>query len=153
MGDFQGHPFRGNQWTVYRGESAGNRGAFGAGRHYTRDWEFARQFTQSGLDREIRTEVIDSADVYAPDTLPFAGDEKAMDAAIAEARARGFKAVMLSEGKDQPESVFVFSRSALRPKSSSWTPARDVTPPSAAKLAEAAALNAPVPYWRKRGKK
>lgn len=98
-----------NREALYRGEYAGNKG----GNYYSPDHEFARQFTQSGQDKEIIKRFLDKDKIYEAPTLPFAGNETAMDAAIAEARKGGFKALRASEGQGQPPSVFVLDKSAL----------------------------------------
>ena len=95
--------------TVYRGENTANKG----GNYWTGDPEFARQFTQSGLENEIKRSTLSSADVYTPPTPVFAGDAKAVDAAIAEARRLGKGAVRFSEGKGQPDSFYVVEKTAL----------------------------------------
>jgi hypothetical protein len=95
--------------TVYRGEYSGNKN----GSYYTNDKEFAREFTQSGQDKEIKTATIAKADIYEPQELPFAGDTEAIDAAIVEAKVEGKRAVRVSEGEGQPPSLFVFDKKAL----------------------------------------
>jgi len=95
--------------TVYRGENTANKG----GNYWTGDPEVARQFTQSGLENEIKRSTLSSADVYTPPTPVFAGDAKAVDAAIAEARRLGKSAVRFSEGKGQPDSFYVVEKTAL----------------------------------------
>lgn len=94
---------------VFRGESDGNKG----GNYYTPDREFARNFTQSGRDAEIKKRYVRSADIYEASPLPFAGDVAAVDAAIEKAREGGFKAIRVDEGAGQPSSIFVFDDSAL----------------------------------------
>lgn len=100
---------------IYRGEYTGNKGGAKEGAYYSSDREFARQFTQSGQDHEIKVRWIRQQDVYdPPETIYAAGDEDAWQAAIDEAKALGFKAVKIDEGHGQPISIFVFDRSALR---------------------------------------
>jgi len=94
----------------YRGENVGNRG----GNFYTPEKEWARQFTQSGLDKEIRSANIDEKLIFNPKTPVYAGDPDAVDAAIAKARESGYKAVRLDEGKNEPMSVFVFNKTAIK---------------------------------------
>jgi hypothetical protein len=95
--------------TLYRGEYSGNKG----GRHYSTDFEFAKLFTQSGKASEVATVKIRKRDVHVPSPIPYAGDEEAMDAAVAEATKLGKSAVMLSEGTGQPNSVYIINKSAL----------------------------------------
>ncbi len=92
----------------YRGESIHNKG----GPYWTPDMEWARQFTQSGRDHEIRQTQIRKADIYDPHSPVYAGDPDAVDKIVAEARGAGFKAVRLDEGSGQPPSVYVFDRKA-----------------------------------------
>jgi hypothetical protein len=101
---------RKNSIVVYRGEYTGNRG----GPFWTPDREFARQFTQSGQDHEIKVRYVDPYDIYT-DVKPYGGDPDAIDAAIAQAKADdiGFKAVWCSEGAGEPDSLFVYDRSIL----------------------------------------
>lgn len=94
---------------LYRGEYSGNKG----GNFYTPDREWARQFTQSGQDHEIKSASIESRHVFdAVDT--YAGDPDRVDEAVARARAAGAKAVRLNEGSGQPHSIYVFDKSGLR---------------------------------------
>lgn len=95
---------------IYRGEGVTNAG----GKYWTQDREFARQFTQSGRDHEIKSANIDEAHIYQPPSPVYAGDPDAIDAVVAEARKAGFKAVRLDEGVDQPPSIFVFNKTALK---------------------------------------
>ena len=99
---------------IFRGESVHNKG----GNFYTPDRDWARQFTQTGQDHEVKSAGIRASDVYDPPKPAYAGDPDAVDVAIAAARAGGHKAVRLDEGQGQPPSVFVFDKKALyrRPK-------------------------------------
>lgn len=95
--------------TVYRGEYHGNRG----GSFWTEDREFARQFTQSGRDHEIIVRYMFPGDIYKKSADIYAGNDAAVDAAVEEAKANDYKALMLNEGPGQPHSIFVLDRSAL----------------------------------------
>lgn len=95
---------------LYRGESAYNKKG---GPYWTPDREWSRQFTQSGLDKEIREANIKRTDVYKPPDPVYAGDPDAIDKIVKEARGAGFKAVQLDEGAGQPPSIYVFDRKAL----------------------------------------
>ena len=68
--------------TIYRGEHSGNKNGY----YYSIDKEFARQFTQSGLDKEILVRKIDTNSIYDSRTenkpLPSANNEKEFDEAI-----------------------------------------------------------------------
>lgn len=95
---------------VYRGEYSGNRG----GNFWSPQKEFARQFTQSGQDKEIKTRYISSNAIYRPSEPVYAGDPDAIDIVVEIARESGYKAVWLDEGRNEPDSIFVFDRSALK---------------------------------------
>ena len=98
-----------NTETIYRGESTVSEvdGPF-----YTGSREFARQFTQTGRDEEVIEKTIRKDAIYES-TDTYAGDPEAVDAAIERAKAQGKKAVRLSEGANQPPSLFVFDRTAF----------------------------------------
>lgn len=96
--------------TIYRGESVHNRG----GNFYSPDAEWARQFTQSGLEKEVLQRQIPASAVHEPSRPVYAGDPDAVDAAIAEARKAGKSAVRLSEGAGEPPSLFVFDKKLLK---------------------------------------
>lgn len=96
--------------TLYRGVG----GDSGGGNYFTSDPEFARNFTASGRDGEIKVVDIPDTEIHTPSTLPEATNEQQLDAAIAEAKAAGKKAVRVSEGEGQPTSVFVFDKAAVR---------------------------------------
>ena len=101
---------------IYRGQM---RGSEPSGSFFSEDREFARQFTHSGLDEQVITRHIDPSAVYHPPEHIYAGDEAAVDAAIAEAKKQGLSAVRLSEAKGsapgdmEPASLFVFDKGAL----------------------------------------
>lgn len=97
---------------LYRGESQYNRN----GRFWTTDPQFALQFTQSGRENEVRKASIYKYEVYRRNPLPYGGDFDDIDAAIIEAKAiedEDYKAVWCSEGVGEPDSIYVFDRSAL----------------------------------------
>jgi len=95
--------------TIYRGEYSGNKG----GNFWTTDKEWARQFTQSGRDQEIKTRFIYPGDIYKKSADVYAGNPDAVDAAIDAAKAEGYKAVMLDEGPREPKSIYIFDKTAL----------------------------------------
>ena len=94
--------------TVYRGEYSGNRG----GRFWTTDKEFARQFTQSGQEKEILIRYIHPSDIKDCSHV-YAGNPDAVDAEMEIAKEEGYKALLLNEGRGEPNSIWVFDRSAL----------------------------------------
>ena len=99
--------------TLYRGELASGQ----QGNYFTTDHEWARQFTQSGRDHEIRHIQVDPNLIYRATVLPEASgtDEQVFDQTIAEARRLGKKAIWVNEGQGQPNSVFIFDKSLIRP--------------------------------------
>src|SRR5690554_890539 len=100
----------GKMLTIYRGISVHNRD----GNYFTTDPEWARQFTQSGQDKEILQADIDPRMIYRPNPLPHAVDEDEVNASIETAKAKGFAAVWIDEGTREPNSIFVFRKGKLR---------------------------------------
>jgi hypothetical protein len=94
---------------IYRGEYSGNKG----GKFWTEDREFAKQFTQSGLDKEILQKTINPSDIHDAIHV-YAGDPDAVDKVIAIARSNGKKAVRLNEGQGEPNSLYVFNKTGLK---------------------------------------
>ena len=97
--------------TIHRGESVHNKkGGPLKGKYYSTDREFARQFTQSGQDKEIQTRkihkkhIMNKSDVYAGEDI---------EPHLKEAKQKGYKAVRFNEGKNQPDSIYVFDHSGL----------------------------------------
>jgi hypothetical protein len=88
---------------LYRGESVYNKG----GNYWTTDKEWARNFTQSGLDKEIKVKSFPEELIYVADKLPSAVNESEIDNAILEAKKKGFKAIWVNEGAKQPNSVLM----------------------------------------------
>ncbi len=89
---------------LYRGESVYNKG----GKFWTTDPEFAKQFTKSGLESEVKTRTIKPEEIYKADHV-YAGDPNAVDKVLLEAKKGGFKAVELNEGQGQPNSILFLS--------------------------------------------
>ena len=98
---------------VYRGESVWNKG----GNFYATNPEQARQYTQSGLDKEITTAFIDTDRIYKANPLPFGGDESQMDQAIAHANEHGFSGFWVDEGQGEQPSIFVINKLVLTKRS------------------------------------
>ena len=94
---------------IFRGESVYNKG----GNYWSLDKEWARQFTQSGRDFEIKTAQIDLSSVYIKNPLPHATNEEEFDKAIEEAKKLNFFAVMFDEGIGEPNSIFVINKIVL----------------------------------------
>jgi len=90
--------------TLYRGWASG-----GKGHYFTTDAEWARQFTQSGLESEVQTIKLKTSEIYRAPVLPkaFGTNESDIDNAIRAAKAKGFKAIWVNEGQGQPNSVFL----------------------------------------------
>jgi len=99
---------------VYRGEFSGNKG----GKYWSTNKEWAAQFTQTGRIEEVKTRKIKESDIFSSNPLPYAGDSKEIDKAIERAKQKGFKAVKLDEGTNEPDSIYVFEKSALKIASS-----------------------------------
>ena len=102
---------------IFRGQY---RGTEPSGNFFSEDRDFAKQFTRQGLDQEVIARHIDPSAVYNPPKPVYAGDEAAVDEAIAEAKRQGLSAVRLSEakgrapGEQEPASLFVIDKGALR---------------------------------------
>ena len=96
--------------TLYRGEGSTSKKG---GNYWTPSRDWAAQFTQTGEPETVRSTTISEDDIYTPDTLPYAGDLDAIDEAVLEAQMKGFKAVRLDEGQNEPPSVYVFDKTAL----------------------------------------
>jgi len=96
------------QIQVYRGIYTGNEN----GHYYSTDKEFARQFTQSGQDKEIITRRIDLSTIYDArkegKLLPEATNENDFDNGMMRAKELGLKGFRLSEGINQPDSIYIF---------------------------------------------
>jgi len=93
--------------TLYRGEGSGGMGSKVGGNYYSTDKEYAREFTRLMSDKEIKQLKVPKSAIYEPKDLPFAGNEKQLTQAISEAKSKGFNAVRVAEGVNQPNSVFV----------------------------------------------
>lgn len=99
-----------NVETIYRGESTANKG----GVYWTNDIEYARQFTQSGRYEEIIVATIPKGAIYDAYPLPRAYVEEEVDKGLEEARKGNYKAMRLSEGSGEPNSIWVFDKSAIK---------------------------------------
>ena len=97
-----------NKIELFRG--VGGNGQ--VGNYYTPDKEWARQFTQSGRDEEIKSIVINDSEIYKNDPLPkaYGFDENDLNIIIQKALQLGFKAIWVDEGTDQPNSVFFINK-------------------------------------------
>ena len=96
---------------IYRGEGGTS---YKGGSYWSPSAEWAKQFTQTGRIEEVKKAFIKSDDIYTAKELPYAGDPDAIDKAVAHAKNKGFKAVRLSEGTNEPLSVYVFDLTALK---------------------------------------
>ncbi len=96
--------------TIYRGISVHNQN----GNYFTTDPEWARNFTQSGQDKEILQCEIDSALIYEAVPVPQAVDDGQVNTIINLAKTKGFAAIWVDEGANEPKSIFVFRKSKLR---------------------------------------
>ena len=82
--------------------------------YYSTDFEFARDFTQTGKDSEVIKRWVLKSDIYKKDILPFAWSEDEITKTLSEAKKKWKKAILVSEWKNQPNSVFVFDKTALK---------------------------------------
>jgi len=116
--------------TVYRGEGGTS---VKEGNYWSPSKEWSAQFTQTGRLEEVKQARIKTSDIYEAPELPYAGDPDAIDAAVKIAKSKGFKAVRLSEGGNEPNSILVFDRTALKSEQPIPT-APEVTVPTAKPL-------------------
>lgn len=96
--------------TIFQGQSVHNKGS----RYYTTDKEWARQFTQSGLDSEIKLNKILFHVIYKNEPLPEATRIEDVYKIVEKAISLGFSAIWVDEGKGQPNSVYIINKSALK---------------------------------------
>lgn len=102
---------RGKFENIYRGEGGTSRKG---GSYWSPSAEWAKQFTQTGRIEEVKKAFIKSDDIYTAKELPYAGNPDAIDKAVTHAKNKGFKAVRLSEGTNEPQSVYIFDLTALK---------------------------------------
>lgn len=95
---------------LYRGESVHNRG----GHYFSSNRQWAAQFTQTGQLHEVQTFVILPGAVWWSAPLPHATSETEFDAALAAAKQHGKQAFVVDEGTGEPNSMYVFDKTALR---------------------------------------
>ena len=93
------------QIQLFRGEMVSGQ----KGNYYSPDKEWARQFTQSGRDNEIKSIAIDQSSIYKKNPLPkaYGYDDNDLGIAIQEAKQKGFRSLWVDEGQGQPNSVFM----------------------------------------------
>lgn len=116
------------------------------GKFFSTDKEFAREFTQSGQDKEIETITINQSDIFKKEILPSANNEAEIDTAIKEAKDAGFKAVLVDEGKGQPNSVFLIDKKLTDVPSVQTVPesAKEPAPAQPPKATETKAVEEPI---------
>lgn len=93
--------------TLYRGGEPGN--------YYTPSEEFANEFSNGKPLEKVNISI---RNIYRPQTVPEATNADQVDAAIREARSKGFKAVYVNEGTpfgEPVESVYVLDKSVFEP--------------------------------------
>lgn len=88
---------------LYRGEASFNKG----GKYWTTDKEWARQFTQSGLDSEVKSIRLPSEVIFRNDPLPSAVNADELDGVEQIAKKKGFRAFWVDEGHGEPSSVYI----------------------------------------------
>ena len=98
---------------VYRGVSAYNRSG---NNWYTTDKEWARQFTQSGQDKEIIQKTINTSVIMKRENVPLpqATNPDDIDQAITDAKFGKFDAFWVDEGQNQPLSIYVINSNVLK---------------------------------------
>ena len=96
--------------SIYRGMSEYNKKC---DNFYTTNKEWARQFTQSGLDKEIKKVFINADVIYKANPLTRATSDSDFDRDIPAAQAKGFKALWVNEGNNEPLSIYVIDKTAL----------------------------------------
>jgi len=87
---------------IFQGRNVYNKGS----KYWTTDKEWARNFTQSGLDREIAQSKIDASKIYHQEPMPQATSDQEMDAAVEAAKVKGFIAIWVNEGANEPPSIY-----------------------------------------------
>jgi hypothetical protein len=104
---------------IYRGESSSseNKGKGGIG-FWSIDPEFAVQFTQTGQIKEVMTRKIDLDQIYDATkdggNLPSANSEREFDLTMEVAKEKGYYGVKFSEGRNQPDSFYIFDKKAFK---------------------------------------
>jgi hypothetical protein len=98
---------------VYRGVSEYNKKY---GNFWTTDKEWARQFTQAGLDKEIKQRTIDTSVIMKRENVPLprACSDKGFDQAIKDAEFGKFDAFWVNEGQGEPPSIYVMNLAVLK---------------------------------------
>ena len=99
---------------IYRGEYTGNKN----GHYYSLDKDFARQFTQTGQEKEVITKQINLSLIYDARNegkpLPDANNEEDFDNAMTRTKELGLSGFRLTEGLNQPDSIYMINRNALK---------------------------------------
>jgi len=98
---------------VYRGVSEYNKKY---DNFWTTDKEWARQFTQSGLDKEIKQRTINTSVIMKRENapLPNACNDKDFDQAIKDAEFGKFDAFWINEGQGEPPSIYIIHKEVLK---------------------------------------
>ena len=103
---------------VYRGESSSSDNKGGSIGYWSIDPEFAVQFTQTGQMKEVMNRKIDLNHIYDASKegkdLPSANSEKEFDLSIDTAKEKGLYGVRFSEGKNQPDSFYIFDKKIFK---------------------------------------
>jgi GNAT superfamily N-acetyltransferase len=95
---------------IFRGVSVYNKKY---DNYYTTNKEWARQFTQSGRDSEIKQAFIDTNVIYKANPLPNATSDEEISNTISIAKVNGFKAIWIDEGTNEPNSIYIIDKTAL----------------------------------------
>ena len=97
---------------LFRGESNFSKKN---GQYWSPSLDFAIQFTQSGKRSELLQCQIKTSDILDMEqNMPYGGDPDSIDEAVNFAKSKGYKAIRLDEGINQPQSVFIFDNSAIK---------------------------------------
>jgi hypothetical protein len=70
-------------------------------------------FTQSGQEKELLIVEVSLSSIYRPPEPVYAGNRDDVDAIVKIAKEGGYKAVWLDEGRNEPDSVYMISISAI----------------------------------------
>ena len=79
------------------------------GNYWSTDKDFARQFTQTGRESEVMSGSFRKDAVYEASTIPSAVQGNELEDAISEAKDKGYNALLVDEGADEPNSIFVIN--------------------------------------------
>ena len=85
--------------------------------YYSTDFEYDKDFTPTWLNSEVKKVHITQSDIFVDKELPSANSELEITSTINKAKKLWKKAIMVSEWKWQPKSIFVFDKSSIKTES------------------------------------